>query len=342
MIREAITHLLDKQSLSRTQAESVMDEIMTGTATPAQIAGFLVALRVKGETVDEITGCASAMRRAAVKVVPERRELIDTCGTGGDGSGTFNISTTTAFVVAGAGLAVAKHGNRSVSSKSGSADVLEALGVQLELSADQIAQCIDEVGIGFLFAPKLHPAMRYAIGPRRELGIRTIFNILGPLTNPAGAQVQILGVYNPDLTEILAKVLQGLGSNAACIVHGHNGLDELTTTGPNQVSIFGINQDQDVQTMMLDPDEYGFTRPAKNELLGGTPMENATITADILSGKERGPKRDVVLLNSGMALYIGGRSSSLKDGLALATSSIDAGHAQRKLQALVDFTNSIV
>jgi anthranilate phosphoribosyltransferase len=220
MIREAIQQLLDGQSLSTEQAEGVMDEVMTGAATPAQIAGFLVALRVKGETVDEITGCARAMRRAAVTVSPKDHNLVDTCGTGGDRAGTFNISTTTAFVAAGAGLSVAKHGNRSVSSQSGSADVLEALGVNLDLTPDQIAQSIDEVGIGFLYAPKMHPAMRYAIGPRRELGVRTIFNILGPLTNPAGASAQLLGVYDPSLTETLAQVLRELGTRAAYVVHG--------------------------------------------------------------------------------------------------------------------------
>ena len=341
MIREAISQLIEGKSLSSTQAEGVMDEVMTGAATPAQIAGFLVALRIKGETVEEITGCATAMRRAALNVRPMRSDLFDTCGTGGVGAGTFNISTTTAFVVAGAGLAVAKHGNRSVSSKSGSADVLEVLGLNLDLSAEQMARCIDEVGIGFLFAPKLHPAMRYAIGPRRELGVRTIFNILGPVTNPAGAQIQLLGVYSPDLTEMLAQVLQSLGSKAACVMHGHGGLDELTTTGPNQISIFGINGEYGpVKTKMLDPSDLGFERPDLEELLGGTPQENAAITRHILSGEDRGPRRDVVLLNSGMALYVGSKADTLTEGISQAADSIDSGIALEKLSTLVDFTQS--
>ncbi len=341
MIREAISQLIEGKSLSSTQAEGVMDEVMTGAATPAQIAGFLVALRIKGETVEEITGCATAMRRAALNVRPKRSDLIDTCGTGGDSAGTFNISTTTAFVVAGTGLAVAKHGNRSVSSKSGSADVLEVLGLNLDLSAEQMARCIDEVGIGFLFAPKLHPAMRYAIGPRRELGVRTIFNILGPVTNPAGAQIQLLGVYSPDLTEMLAQVLQSLGSKAACVMHGHGGLDELTTTGPNQISIFGINGEYGpVKTKMLDPRDLGFERPDLEELLGGTPQENAAITRHILSGEDRGPRRDVVLLNSGMALYVGSKADTLAEGISQAADSIDSGIALEKLSTLVDFTQS--
>ena len=258
MIREAISQLLDGEAMSAEQAEGVMDEVMVGEATPAQIAGFLIALRVKGETVDEITGCARAMRRAAVSVRPERTDIVDTCGTGGDRSGTFNISTTAAFVVAGTGLGVAKHGNRSVSSDSGSADVLKALGVNLDLVPEQIAQAIDEVGIGFLFAPKLHPAMRYAIGPRRELGVRTIFNILGPLTNPAGAGAQLVGVYDGALTETLARVLQSLGGHAAYVVHGADGLDELTTTGSSQVSYFGVDGAGDrVLTKTVHPRELG-------------------------------------------------------------------------------------
>ncbi len=341
MIREAIAQLLAEKSLSSLQAEGVMDEVMTGAATPAQIAGFLVALRIKGETVEEITGCATAMRRAALEVRPNRSDLIDTCGTGGDGVGTFNISTTTAFVVAGAGLPVAKHGNRSVSSKSGSADVLEALGVNLNLSAEHMAQCIDEVGIGFLFAPKLHPAMRYAIGPRRELGVRTIFNILGPLTNPAGATAQLLGVYTPELTEVMARVLQSLGSTAACVVHGHGGVDELTTTGPNQISTFGLDgKNGQVTTQMLDPQALGFERADAADLLGGTPAENASIMREILAAKDRGPRRDVVLRNSGMALYVGGKADSLEDGLVLAADSIDKGAALEKLEALVDLTQA--
>jgi anthranilate phosphoribosyltransferase len=339
MIRESISQLLDGQSLSAEQAEEVMGEVMTGQATPAQIAGFLVALRAKGETVEEITGCARAMRRAAVTVLLDGDGTIDTCGTGGDRAGTFNISTTTAFVAAGAGLKVAKHGNRSVSSQSGSADVLEALGVNLDLTADQVARSIDEVGIGFLYAPKLHPAMRYAIGPRRELGVRTIFNILGPLTNPAGASAQLLGVYDPQMTEPMARVLRELGSRAAYVVHGHGGLDELTTTGPNQASYFGIGSEKgDVVTEMLDPASLGFAAARHEDLRGGTPQENARITRDVLSGVDGGPRRDVVLLNAGAALLVGGLAGDLGEGIELAARSIDSGAALGKLEAMIDFS----
>jgi anthranilate phosphoribosyltransferase len=341
MIREAISQLLDGRSLSAGQAEEVMDEVMTGEATPAQIAGFLIALRAKGETVDEITGCARAMRRAAVAVRPQGNCLVDTCGTGGDRSGTFNISTTAAFVVAGAGLKVAKHGNRSVSSQSGSADVLETLGVNLDLTEDQVARSIDEVGIGFLFAPKFHPAMRYAIGPRRELGVRTIFNILGPLTNPAGASAQVLGVYDPGLTETLARVLHELGSRAAYVVHGHGGLDELTTTGPNQVSYFGVGSAGDsITTETLVPAEYGFASAGLGDLQGGLPQENAHLTRDVLSGADQGPRRDTVLLNAGAALLVGGLARDLGECIELARESIDSGAALEKLQAMIDFSQA--
>jgi anthranilate phosphoribosyltransferase len=342
MIRETINQLLEGQSLSAEQAEAVTDQIMTGGATPAQIGGFLVALRVKGETADEITGCARAMRRAAVQVRPSRSDLVDTCGTGGDRAGTFNISTTAAFVVAGAGLAVAKHGNRSVSSKSGSADVLEALGVKLSLTPDQAAQAIDEIGIGFLFAPNFHPAMRHAIGPRRELGVRTVFNVLGPLTNPAGAAAQVLGVYDASLTEVLARVLQQLGSRAAYVVHGHGGLDELTTTGPSQISYFGIQPGNgDVVTEMLDPCTLGFCQADPDELLGGDPEENAHITHAVLDGRDRGARRDVVLLNAAAALVAGGAANGLPEGIACAAESIDSGSALHALKALIDYSNQV-
>jgi len=320
-----------------------MDQIMGGEATPAQIAGFLIALRVKGETVDEITGCARAMRRAAVRVTPQHSALIDTCGTGGDGAGTFNISTTAAFVAAGAGLHVAKHGNRSVSSRSGSADVLTALGVNLDLSPEQIADCLDETGIGFLYAPKLHPAMRYAIGPRRELGVRTVFNVLGPLTNPAGAEAQLLGVYDPALTEVMARVLHDLGSSAAYVVHGHGDLDELTTTGPNRVSHFGLGGDAagTVVTETLDPQTLGFAIARPEDLVGGEPKENAQITRDVLSGQDRGPRRDVVLLNAAAALRVGGLADDLPTGITLARASIDEGAAWRALEAMIAYTNAV-
>lgn len=336
MITTALNQLLEGQSLTMEQAEGVMAQVMTGEATPAQIAGFLIALRVKGETVAEITGCARAMRQAAVRVTPHQDSLVDTCGTGGDRSGTFNISTTTAFVAAGAGLRVAKHGNRSVSSQSGSADVLGALGVNLDLTPEQVAQCIDEVGIGFLFAPKLHPAMKYAIGPRRELGVRTVFNILGPLTNPAGAQAQVLGVYDGALTDVLASVLQALGSRAAYVVHGDGGLDELTTTGPNRISVFGVAPGNGaVVTQTLDPRALGFDRAAPADLRGGDPAANAAITRAILAGEDRGAKRDVVLLNAAAALHVGGLAADLAEGVVKAAESLDSGAALDTLERLI-------
>jgi anthranilate phosphoribosyltransferase len=267
---------------------------------------------------------------------------VDTCGTGGDCTGTFNISTTAAFVVAGAGLAVAKHGNRSVSSQSGSADVLEALGVNLSLTPEQVTQAIDEIGIGFLFAPNFHPAMRYAIGPRRELGVRTVFNLLGPLTNPAGAAAQVLGVYDASLTEVLARVLQQLGSRAAYVVHGHGGLDELTTTGPTQISHFGVAPTNgQVVTEMLDPGALGFSVADPQELLGGDPQENARITRAVLKGQDHGARRDVVLLNAAAALVAGGAAADLPEGITRAAESIDSGSALHALQALIDHSQQV-
>lgn len=342
MIQQAIQQLLDGQSMSASQAEGVMDQVMSGGATPAQIAGFLIALRLKGETIDEIAGCARAMRRAAVAVNPLRADLVDTCGTGGDGAGTFNISTTTAFVVAGAGLGVAKHGNRSVSSKSGSADVLAALGVNLDLMPEQVAQCIDQVGIGFLFAPSLHPAMKHAIGPRRELGVRTIFNVLGPLTNPAGTPAQLIGVYDASLTEPLACVLKELGSRAAYVVHGAGGLDELSTAGPNRVSYFGVaGENGHVVTKTIDPRNCGFSLADPSDLRGGDPQENARITRDILSGRDRGPRRDTVLLNAAAALLVGGAVDGLAPGIGKAAESIDSGAALASLERLIEFSRQL-
>jgi len=336
MIKEALSKVVGGKDLTMAEAEGVMTEIMQGEATPAQIAGFLVALRIKGETADEIAGCARAMRRSAIAVVPKQGALVDTCGTGGDGTSTFNISTTVAFVVAGAGLAVAKHGNRSVSSLCGSADLMQALGVKLELSAEQVAGCIDEVGIGFMFAPLLHPAMKHAIGPRRELGLRTIFNILGPLANPAQARRQLLGVYSPDLTETMAEVLRTLGSEDAFVVHGADGLDEFSTTGVNRVSRL---HDGRVETYSLDPRELGLAGASLNDLAGSTVEENVVITRALLGG-ERGPKRDVVLLNAAAALVAGGGADTLEEGLALAAEAIDSGAALRKLEALAELSNS--
>ncbi len=338
-IQEAIAKVIDRRDLTEAEAESAMTQIMQGQATPAQIGAFLTALRMKGESVSEITGCARAMRRSAVPVRPHRKEtLVDTCGTGGDGAGTFNISTTAAFVVAGAGQPVAKHGNRSISSQSGSADVLEALGVNLDLTPDQVAACVDEVGIGFLFAPKLHPAMKYAIGPRRELGIRTIFNLLGPLTNPASAPAQVLGVYDAALTETLARVLGALGSEAAFVVHGAGGLDELTTTGPNRVSAL---RDGRVETRTFDPADLGFSRAHPSDLRGGDAQENAAITRGILSGKLDGARHDVVVLNAAAALVASGRAHTLPEGIRVAKDSLDSGAAGRVLDRLIEFTRTV-
>ena len=337
-IQDAIAKAIDDKDLTEIEAESAMTQIMQGEATSAQIGAFLIALRMKGESVSEIAGCARAMRRSAVPVRPQRAEtLVDTCGTGGDGAGTFNISTTAAFVVAGAGQPVAKHGNRSISSRCGSADVLEALGVNLNLTPDQVADCVDEVGIGFLFAPNLHPAMKHAIGPRRELGVRTIFNLLGPLTNPANAAAQVLGVYDPTLTETLARVLGALGSQAAFVVHGSGGLDELTTTGPNRVSVL---RDGHVETRTFDPADLGFSRARPADLHGGDAQENATITLEILSGQLNGARKDVVVLNSAAALVAGDQARTLPEGIHLATRSLESGSAQHVLDHLIEFTQT--
>ena len=336
-VKDAIRRVIEGNHLFAEEAEQVMEQIMSGGATPAQIASFITALRLKGETIEEIVGCARAMRHHATPVRPKRRDLIDTCGTGGDRSGTFNISTTVAFVVAGAGLGVAKHGNRSVSSRSGSADVLEALGIRIDLSPEQMAQAIDEVGIGFLFAPLLHPAMKHAIGPRREMGVRTVFNVLGPLTNPASAQRQLMGVFAPDLVEPLAEVLGGLGSERAMVVHGDSGLDELSTTGPNRAAFLS---DGKVLPLALDPQELGLRPASLQDLQGGTAVENAELTRRVLGG-ETGARRDVVLLNAAAALFVGGLAEDMREGLAKAAHVIDSGAALDRLEALVAFTNQL-
>ncbi len=312
-----------------------MGEIMRGEATPAQIGSFLTALRMKGETVPEIVGCARAMRASAIPVRTSR-QVVDTCGTGGDGANTFNISTVTAFVVAGAGLAVAKHGNYSVSSRCGSADLMQALGVNIQLNAEQIGRCIDQVGIGFLFAPALHPAMKHAIGPRREIGLRTIFNILGPISNPASAPRQLLGVYSPDLVEPLALVLLSLGSQFAIVVHGADGLDELSTTGANRMCLARNGR---VENLTLDAVELGLARVRLADLAGGTPQENAVIARDVLRS-QAGPRCDVVLLNAAAALMAGGVTPDMKQGLKLAAEAIDSGQALKKIEQLVEASHS--
>lgn len=339
-LKSVIADLVEYRDLSPGQAEGAMNVIMNGESSPAQIASYLTALRMKGETVDEIAGSARAMRSHVVGVdmdtfgLTTGEMLVDTCGTGGDGKHTFNISTAAAFVVAGHGVKVAKHGNRAASSKCGSADVLMALGGNLDLNPNQVAHCIEEIGIGFLYAINHHPAMRHAIGPRREIGQRTIFNVLGPLTNPAKATHQLIGVYDPDLTEPMAQVLGALGSTAAFVVHGADGLDELSTTGINRVSRL---DDHGVRTFDLDPQELGFELAHLDDLLGDTPAENAQILRDVLSGVDQGPRRDIVLLNATAALAL--ESGDFKQSVELARRSIDSGDALRKLDDWIEMTN---
>ncbi len=336
-LKHAIAQVINGRDLSFAEAEAAMDAIMDGAASPAQIGSYLTALRMKGETADEIAGSAHSMRRhvVAVAVAPGNHPLVDTCGTGGDGKHTFNISTTAAFVVAGAGRRVAKHGNRAASSRSGSADLLLALGGNLDLTAPQVAECIEDVGIGFLYAVHHHPAMRHAIGPRREIGQRTIFNLLGPLTNPAAATHQLMGVYDPALTATLAEVLRTLGSVAAYVVHGADGLDELSTTGVNRVSAL---RDGAVTTFDFDPAAVGLPRARLDDLLGGLPEENAAISRAILSGDDRGPRRDVVLLNAAAALSL--ETGDWAGGLAAAAAAIDGGAALATLENWIAMTNS--
>ncbi|MEX1020052.1 MAG: anthranilate phosphoribosyltransferase [Litorilinea sp.] len=340
-IQHAIHQLFGGDSLSIDEADAAMSEIMEGEATQAQIGAFLAGLRMKGESVAEITGCAGAMRRNAVRVQPNLHgaPLFDIVGTGGDGTFKFNISTIAAFVVAGAGAKVAKHGNRS-NRRAGSADVLEALDVALALNPEQAATCIEEVGIVFLFAPAYHPAMRHAIGPRREIAARTIFNLLGPLTNPAPTTHQLIGVYDVNLTATMAETLGKMGSQAAYVVHGFyengSGLDELTTTGPSRISHLAAGE---ITTFDFDPAELGFARATLEDLQGGDAATNAQIARDVLSGKLTGPKRDVVLLNAAAALSTA--TGDLKQGLARATESLDSGAAARTLQQYVELSQRL-
>ncbi|MDA0747931.1 MAG: anthranilate phosphoribosyltransferase [bacterium] len=329
-IQDAIAKLIEGEDLTRGETAGVMDEIMSGNATDAQIGAFLVALRVKGETVEEITGAAEGMRAKATRISTRHKVVVDTCGTGGDGSGTFNISTAAAFVTAGAGLCVAKHGNRAASSKCGSADVLKALGVNIEAAPDVVERCLDEVGIGFLFAPALHGAMKYAIGPRREVGVRTVFNMLGPLTNPAGARRQVIGVYGKALTEPVARVLCELESERAFVVHGLDGLDEISTTGPTRVSEL---RDGKVSTYEIRPEQFGLKEVTADALGGGDAEENAGIVQQVLDGKE-GPQLDIVLLNAGAAIAAGGLAEDIGDGLELAREVVRSGKAREKLDGL--------
>jgi anthranilate phosphoribosyltransferase len=347
MIVDALHRIANhRQSLSRDEAHTVMTEVLTGLCTDAQIAALLVALHMKGETVEEIVGFAEAIRAAATPLELHKNStldvsgtghdaLVDTCGTGGDTSGTFNISTATAFVAAGAGVRVAKHGNRSVTSKCGSADVMEALGVSINLPPACIAACLEQVGIAFLFAPAMHSAMKYVQPARRELRLRTVFNLLGPLTNPARATCQVVGVYSSDLVEKLAEALSMLGLHRALVVHGSDGLDEITITGPTRV---GEVREGRVHTYEVTPEECGLRRGTLDDISGGDAALNATLIRDVLAGK-RSARRDVVLLNAAAALVAAGRADHLRDAVPLAAGAIDHGHAQKKLDALITFTS---
>ncbi|MDO8567299.1 MAG: anthranilate phosphoribosyltransferase [Dehalococcoidales bacterium] len=336
MIRESIEILVHGKSLSFEQASAVMEEIMSGQATPAQIAGFVVALRIKGETVDEIAGLASVMRAKAVpvKVTPP---VVDTCGTGGDGACSFNISTAAAFVAAGAGLKVAKHGNRAMSSRCGSADVLEALGVKIDLGAEGVAKCLETVGIGFMFAPAFHPAMKYAAGPRREIGIRTVFNILGPLTNPARAESQVIGVPSRELGDKIAAALHLLGTKHSLVVHSLDGIDELSVTGK---SLVWEVTNRALPPHEVSPADFGFAKASLDEIKGGSAEENARMLRAVLEG-ESGARRNVVVMNAAAAILAGNKALDLQKGARLAEAAIDNGQAKEKLKMLVEVSQSL-
>ncbi len=351
MIRKAIARVVEREDLSEAEMIEVMDQIMSGGATPAQIASFITALRMKGETVDEITGAARVMRDRAMpirvgksvlgidrdEINLDRETILDTCGTGGSGTNSFNISTTVAFIVSACGVKVAKHGNRAVSSSCGSADVLEALGVNLDVTPETVERSIAEIGIGFLFAPALHGAMKHAIGPRREIGVRTIFNILGPLTNPAAADCQVLGVYREDLVEKLAHVLKKLGCRRGYVVHGCDGMDEVTLTGESTIGEVGPDG---VKVYKVTPEQFGLERAPLTELHGGDAQGNAVIVRDILSGKD-GAKRRIVLLNAAYALLAAGKVQDVAEGIRLAAETIDSGSGLKQLERLVALTNEV-
>ncbi len=336
-IVRALKKVIENKDLDRQTMQKVMDEIMEGRATDAQIGAFLAALRMKGETASEIAGAAQVMREKATRITPglsDGEYLVDIVGTGGDLAGTFNVSTTAALVAAGAGIKVAKHGNRSVSSRSGSADLLEELGVNLDVPPDVVERSIEEIGIGFLFAPKLHPAMKNVIGPRREMGIRTVFNLLGPLTNPAGAQIELMGVFSRELCPVMAAVLGELGAMRAWVVHGSGGLDELALSGTSWVSEWDGNR---VENFQVTPEDFGLSPAPLSDIEGGDPGENAAITLAILRG-EKGPKRDMVILNTAAAIYLCGRAGDLKEAAGIARESIDSGRAMDVLNRLVELT----
>jgi anthranilate phosphoribosyltransferase len=336
VIQEALSRLLDGHDLPQAEARAVMNEIMRGEATPAQIGGFLIALRLKGETADEISGCAEAMREHVLAVRPKRDDLVDTAGTGGDEAGTFNISTAAALVAAAAGAGVAKHGNRAVSSSSGSADVLEALGFDLDLPPKRVTRSIDELGFGFLFAPTHHPAMRHAAPVRRELAARTVFNVLGPLTNPAGARAQVVGVYAPELVPVIARVLNRLGAHRAFVVHGAGGIDELSPAGPNLVCEVAGGR---VRRREIDPLDLGVPRCDPSDLRGGSPQENAAKIRAVFEGSNGGA-RSAVLLNAAGAIAASGHARNLREGLGAATEAVDSGAAGSRLEELIAFTRA--
>ncbi len=337
MIKEAIATLVSGKSLTEGESALVMGEIMQGEATPAQFGAFVTALRLKGETVEELTGLARTMRAKAVPITTSY-PAVDTCGTGGDGLSTFNISTAAALVAAAAGARVAKHGNRAASSQCGSADVLEALGVKIDMSPEQVKRCLDEVGFCFMFAPLFHPAMKYAAAPRREIGIRTVFNILGPLTNPAGVGSQLLGVADGSLAPKMALVLKGLGSHHALVVHGEDGIDEITVCG--ETSICEL-KDGDIKKYTISPENYGLKRAAPDSLKGGDAKENAVYLRAVLSGTP-GPKLDAVLLNAAAVLYAGDKAANIEQGITLAREAINSGRATAKLDELLKFSWGLV
>lgn len=336
MIKEAVEKVKRRENLSEKETEAVFTEIMSGKVETERIASFLVALKEKKESVEEITGAARVMRKFAVKISPKEVRLLDTCGTGGDNADTFNISTVSAFVASGAGLYVAKHGNKAVSSKCGSADLLQELGVDIDIDKEKIEKCINEIGIGFLFAPKLHLAMKYAMSARKMIKSRSIFNILGPLTNPAGAGYQILGVYDENLVKTLADVLMNLGSKGAMVLHGKDGLDEITTTEKTAIAELKNGK---IRVYTITPEDFGIARAKKEDLRGGDTAFNAKAALGILKG-ENGPRRDIVLLNAAAAIYVTGFTDSIKSGLGKARDSVDSGRALEKLEKLKKFTNT--
>lgn len=334
MFKENLSKIVRRQDLNEEQMSQMITEIFSGNTTDAQIGAMMAALATKGETFEELAGAARAMRRKALRIQVSASTVVDTCGTGGDGAHTFNISTTTAFVVAACGVTVAKHGNRSVSSQCGSADLLEALGVKLDIDPEIVEEAVRDIGIGFLFAPLFHGAMRYAAKARKEVGLRSIFNMLGPLTNPAGANCQLLGVYAPELTEMFANALQLLGAKRAFVVHGHDGLDEISVCAPTRVSEL---KDGLIRTYDIVPEQFFGEQAKPEDLLGGNPEENAGITRAILNG-EKGPKRNVVLINAAAALVAAEKAENMKDGIQLAQKAIDTGGAAEKMKALIDYT----